>query len=79
MFTYTTKSGKLTIREVHNGFQVDLNGTDQTRGCGDGTQWVSPDDQILAASEQERLRNDRVIDDIEGGEAEWLEAYFNER
>lgn len=76
MFTYTTKSGRLTIRETFNGFNVTLNETGETKGCGDGTQWVSGDDQVLAASEQIRLRSDRIIGDIEGSESEWLEAYF---
>ena len=76
MFSYTTKSGRLTLKEGCNGYYVTDNDSNTTVGCGDGTQWVSPDDAELTDAESTELRNDRAVDDIEGNQTEWLEAYF---
>lgn len=77
MFEYTTASGRLTIREACNGFYVTDNSTDETVGCGDGDSWVSEEDCSLTDAEATRLRNDRIADDIESSESQWIEAYFD--
>ena len=81
---YTTRSGMLTIREAGNGFYVSLNGHPNyrrpTAGCGDGTgSWILPEDAGLPEEEFKIRMWNRIIADIEGTEAQWLEAYFGIR
>tara|TARA_R110000868_G_scaffold188768_3_gene431542 strand:+ start:7513 stop:7764 length:252 start_codon:yes stop_codon:yes gene_type:complete len=82
MFEYTTQSGQLTIYEVFNGYQVRDNRPNrhkQVCGMGDGTNYVSGDDLDLPPAEAEKLKHDRMIDDVESSESDWLEAYFGGR
>jgi hypothetical protein len=73
-FSYTTKSGRLTIRESPHGFYVTDNQTNKQVACGTGEQWVSGDDVELSQAEAEQMRNDRIIDEMETAEQAWVKA-----
>ena len=78
MFTYTTKSGVLRIREIGNGYELDHLQTNKTRGMGDGTNYVRHgEDRRLPPRRAERRKHNRMINDIEQNESEWLSAYFS--
>jgi len=77
MFIYTTKSGALRIREVGNGYELDHLQTNKTRGMGDGTNYVQDGDRRLPPRRAERRKHNRMIEDIEQNEGQWLSAYFS--
>lgn len=41
-----------------------------------GGKFISEDDDELPPDKQQQLQHDRIIDDVESAESEWLTAYF---
>ena len=76
MFTHTTQSGALTLSESFHGYQLTHNATGKTVEIGDGSQFVADDDDDLTDEEAKTLQTDRMVDDLEDSESEYLEAYF---
>lgn len=69
MFDYTTKSGRLTVREGLNGFYIYNETTNECRGMGD-----NPFEHLDNGCGE--IQYQHIREEIERDEEVYLEAYF---